>query len=137
LKSNADLPLYISRDPKPTVDLRARLRLGSALTPAQQYKYKHAGTPFCPHHQCIAQFGNARHMIMECPRFQVARYVCERRLRDEPYFSVPLTFELVLGLAPTIPKQLAKERAFAKDTHSLCLDITGEFILAINRANPL
>jgi hypothetical protein len=136
-KTNAEVPLYLSVDVKPVVVVRARLRLGSALTPSRHFVYGHAGSPFCQHSGCVAKVGTAYHMFVECPRFESARAVCVRRLKEELYFPVSFSIEVILGKAPAPPANLAKERAFLQGIHARCLEITGDFISTVNRMHPL
>jgi hypothetical protein len=135
-KGSPDLPLYVLVDHKPVVDIRARLRLGSALTPSRLFMYG-LGSPLCQHAPCVNMQGSIRHLFLDCPKFAVARQDCQEKLKTTLYFPVKLTIELVLGHPPTPPSGFATDSDFMKSTHIKCLLITGEFILAVNRLHFL
>jgi hypothetical protein len=133
LKPSPELPLYITADTKPLVCVRARLRMGVALTPKRLFLYRVIDSPRCP--RCGVE-GNARHVLLDCPEYHVSRSVCSSKLAFLP-FHVDLTYELLLGLRPAIPAALKKEHAFIAKFHKQCLQITGDFLLSINSRHPL
>jgi hypothetical protein len=133
LKPSAGVASYIQVDPKPIVCLRARLRLGVALTPQRRFIYKQVPSPLCL--RCLV-VGSTDHILLHCLHFSRSRASCIELLRGL-CFSVDLTLELVLGDPPLTPAAYRGERAFLKSIHEQCLNITGDFLLSINRTMPL
>ena len=136
-KGTPEVPLYVLIDHKPVIDIRARLRLGSALTPLRLFTYGRAGSPLCQYASCINMQGSVRHLFLDCPRFNLARQECQEKLQNTLFFPVKLTIELVLGHPPTPPSGFATDTDLMKSTHIKCLSITGELILAVNRLHFL
>ena len=131
LKPYYGLPRYVDRDSKPTVVLRARLRLGCALTPRRHYIYRHVPSPNC---DCGGGFGDTHHVILHCPKFATERSLCVDALHLL-YVPVELTVDLALGEPPPAPpnRSLRGEKAFLRSLHDQCLHITGLFLQAIDR----
>ena len=129
LKADLLPELYLSHDPKPIVSIRARCRLGVALTPKQLFKYKKRASPLCESCHVV---GDLKHVLMDCTRFNVARLACAKAL-SWLYVPIPLDLNLILGLAPFLPPRFADEKKFQVLIHEQCLDHTGKFLAAISR----
>jgi len=76
VKPVLDRPRYISVDPKPIVGIRARLRLGSALTPKRRFIYGLAVNNKC---EC-GRVGDTDHILLHCKRLTKERLVCTNHL---------------------------------------------------------
>jgi hypothetical protein len=130
IKPLSDCPRYIFVDPKPIVCIRARLRLSVALTPQRRFVYGVSSSARC---ECGWLVGDTNHVVMICSKFALDRSVCSNLLLS---CSVPvkLTLGLVLGSPPPVDDpSLRGARAFLQDLHDRCLNITGQFLLAIDR----
>jgi hypothetical protein len=134
IKPELDCPRYISVDSKPLVCIRARLRLASALTPRRRFIYGLTNTDKC---EC-GLVGDTEHVLMKCTKFNADRSVCSTGLL-ELYSPVKLTLALVLGQPPPLPadRTLHNEKSFLKLWHEQCLQITGVFLLSIDRRSRL
>jgi hypothetical protein len=130
LKPQCGLARYISVDSKPTVCVRARLRMGVALTPKRHHLYKHTPSPQC---DCGTGVGDIEHIILHCPKFAAGRSVCEAQLQSlSP--SLNLSVHLALGGSPPKPLiQTVRGRFNQQNLHDNCLSITGRFLLDIDR----
>jgi hypothetical protein len=129
LKPQCGMARYISVDSKPTVCIRARLRMEVALTPARHYLYKHTMSSQC---DCGTGVGNIEHVILHCPKFAVARNACTvqlERLTPPQFLTVPLA----LGAMPPKPLAPNRGRVSLQKLHDNCLHITGRFLLGIDR----
>jgi hypothetical protein len=133
VKPSTGVASYIQFDPKPIVCLRARLRLGVALTPQRRFIYKQVPSPLC--RRCLV-VGSTEHILLHCLQFGMVRARCTELLRGL-CFSVDLSVQLVLGEPPPTPAAYRGERAFLKSIHEQCLNITGDFLLSINKTMPL
>ena len=97
LKPVLDQPLYLAVDPKPTVCIRARLRLSCALTPKRRFIYGKAASDKC---EC-GELGDTHHVLLRCRKFENDRSLCAVRLQAlKP--PVVLTRDVVLGLPPPV-----------------------------------
>jgi hypothetical protein len=131
IKPLGDCARYISVDPKPIVCIRARLRLSVALTPQRRHVYRLADSPRCG---CGWPVGDTNHVVMLCPKFASARSVCSNLLLSCAV-PVKLTLDLVLGNPPLVDDQWwSGQRALLRDLHDQCLNITGDFLLFIDRS---
>src|SRR6185437_2904573 len=81
LKPSPDIPLYLKIDTKPLVCIRARLRMGVALVPARRYIYDRRQSRQCGH--CVDVIGSAEHVLLDCPRFAVARSTLSHSLQSQ------------------------------------------------------
>src|SRR5690242_18731248 len=97
IKSTAGVASYVNFDTKPVACLRARLRLGVALTPHRRFIYRQVLSPQCPRCDVV---GSAEHVILH---FGVARSHCIKSLTDL-YFPA---LELVFGDPPPTPPSFA------------------------------
>jgi hypothetical protein len=124
---------YISVDTKPTVCIRARLRLDVALTPRRKLIYR-----LVPNDVCCGESGNTEHVLMRCNKYTAARTKCSNDLLNL-YIPITLTLSLLLGLPPPPPidPSLRHEKAFLTDLHDSCLHITGAFLLHIDKVSHL
>ena len=130
MKPGVETPRYVHIDRKPLVCIRARLRLGVALTPARKHIYGLQVNANCD----CGGIGDTEHVLLWCPKFAADRNVCSDSLQREPYFPVELTLPLLLGDAPPTPEgNLRCEKTFLRLQHDLVLGITGTFLLAIDR----
>jgi hypothetical protein len=77
-------------------------------------------------------------VLMKCTKFNAERSICSTSLLDL-YSPVKLTLALVLGQPPPLPadKTLHNEKSFLKLWHEQCLQITGVFLLSIDRRSRL
>ena len=133
IKSSAGIASYILHDSKPVVCLRARFRLGVALTPQRRFIYSQVSSSLCPRCGVV---GTTKHIILHCIHFGEVRARCAVSLAGL-YFPVVLTLDLVLGEPPSTPAAYVGERKFLKSIHEQCLRITGEFLLDINKKMPI
>jgi hypothetical protein len=93
VKPVLERPLYITYDSKPTVSIRARLRLSSALTPKRRFIYGLAVNDRC---EC-GMVGDTDHVLLQCPKFSKERSVCSDHLRAL-FPQVVMTRDIILGL---------------------------------------
>jgi hypothetical protein len=133
IKPSPDIPRYLYTDSKPTVCIRARLRLSCALTPRRKFIYGLTTSD-----TCCGETGDAAHVILRCKRFDSARATCTQHLLDL-YVSVHLTLDLALGLPPPLPsdRSLHREKTFLQNHHDNCLRITGTFLRSIDSTSRL
>lgn len=130
VKPVLERPRYLSTDSKPTVCIRARLRLGVALTPKRRFIYGKALSDKC---EC-GQVGDTDHILLRCRRFDRDRSTCVVKLQAlcPP---VVLTREVIFGLPPPIPSDFVANSYTRKQLtlrHEKCLFYTGKFITAID-----
>ena len=128
-KPCVDACRYLAVDGRPVVCIRARLRLNVALTPKRRHLYGLLPSPLCVH--CHNGMGDASHILLTCPKFASERARCVARLQRLSY-PVELTLRVCLGECPPSPEIFAKERTFARLRHDDCLQITGDFLRAVD-----
>src|SRR5205809_342604 len=87
VKSSHGVASYLSHDCKPVVCLRARLRLGVALTPLRRFIYRQVLSPMCPRCGVV---GSTEHVVLHCAHFGVVRARCMDSL-SALFFPVQLT----------------------------------------------
>jgi hypothetical protein len=128
LKPSPELPLYLLKDKKPLLVVRARLRLGVALVPHRKHVYNKAESKHCAH--CIHPIGTVEHVLMLCPQFMTARCILVDALQslDPP---VALTPNLLLGCPPAEGVNLPKKHRLL--LHEQCLQTTGDFLVLLDR----
>jgi hypothetical protein len=134
LKPSPDPPRYLTVDDKPVVCIRARLRLSVALTPQRKFRYRHTD-----HDQCCGETGTTEHVLLRCNRFAGPRAACILALSKLP-ISVHLTLDLALGLPPPIPPTSFprhRKKSLLQDLHDHCLNITGNYLSAIDTISRL
>jgi hypothetical protein len=128
LKPSPDLPLYFTVDRKPLLAVRARLRLGVALVPKVKRRYDKSVHKTCVH--CRWPVGTVRHVLMMCPLFldDRASLIIALLALDPP---VALNLDVLLGRPPreiaALPSKLAKQ------VHTECLRLTGEFLIRTDK----
>jgi hypothetical protein len=146
LKPSSTPALYLSIDEKPIVCIRARFRLSVALTPHRKFIYRQIDNDLC-----CGESGDTSHVFLRCNKFHVARSQCIHDLHHL-YIPVKLTVDLMLGLPPPLPppppppppplppplpstknKSLRLDKSFLHLLHQQCLQITGDFLLAIDK----
>lgn len=132
MKPTSEQARYLAIDPKPTVCIRARLRLSVALTPRRKHLYSLVGSD-----KCCGVSGDTAHVIMHCTKFTTARLKCVNDLQ-RLYTPITLTVNLALGHPPPPPadKSLCCKQ-FLRELHDKCLLITGVFISAIDAISRL
>lgn len=130
MKPCAEVPRYLSVDPKPTVAVRARLRFSVALTPHRRHIYGLQPSPAC---WCGELDGDTDHVLLHCPKFAAARQLCSTALQGL-YDPQALTRQLLLGQPPVISAHLRGERSFQRLLHDEVLRVTGDFLLSIDRS---
>jgi hypothetical protein len=80
LKLEPGLPAYLVHDNKTTAARRARLRFDRTGLNASLFHRRLAASPDCP--ECKGQAETADHVIMQCPKYNAARLLCDGRLRQ-------------------------------------------------------
>lgn len=126
LKPNAEICRYLMVDEKPTVCIRARLRLGVALTPHRRCVYGLTKSEACV---CGYRVGDVRHVLLFCNQLNRWRRSCAaelRRLSPQAHISLHILFG---GLPPSI--RLTKGRA--RVLLDACIRTSGDFLLNIDR----
>jgi len=119
LKPQLPAASYLKIDRKPAVCIRARVRLGVALSFVVLKRYKKRESSTCDF--CPAE-GTIDHILLHCPRFSLDRSICASSLTDLPS-SPTLTMDLLRGC---IPPDLRKYES------NQCLAITAEFLSAVS-----
>jgi len=119
LKPQLSPASYLKIDRKPAVCIRARVRLGVALSFVVLKRYGKRESSTCDF--CPAE-GTIDHMLLHCPRFTLDRSICASALADLPS-SPALTLDLLRG---RIPPDLRKSES------NQCLAITAEFLSAVS-----
>ena len=130
LKPSFDLATYLAVDSRPAVCIRARIRLGVALSFFILHRYKKRANPHCPYCPPLT-IGNTKHILLECPHHGRARQMCMDRLQRLSYPAL-LTWDLLRGLPPPPPSGLDRERAFLATYHKQCLAITADFLVIVS-----
>jgi hypothetical protein len=115
---------YLEADNKPIVCIRARLRLGVALTPQRHHIYKHQPTAAC---SCGGGIGDVAHVLMACNKHNQARSACQSALKNV-FYGVPMTLELLLGERP----DMSAFPADCRDVRSTLASALPECIKLIN-----
>jgi hypothetical protein len=130
LKPGLDANRYLVIDGKPAACVRARLRLGVALTPRRHHLYGHSPTAECP---CGGGVGDVAHVLMACPRHEQARSACANDLQRHSY-PVPMSLDLLLGNRPDLSRHrhVGLCRSFLDLMHDFCLSVTSKFLLSID-----
>lgn len=124
---------YLRHDPPRIAMLRARLRLQRAHTNQYRVKFRlpqpNLVAELCEHPPCLTSgiMETIEHVLLHCPRYQLARQVLVRTIRNiytwpSAVVFLPLTVPFVLGafavqLAPALSSQL--------------LTASGDFLFAI------
>jgi hypothetical protein len=125
---------YLYHDTKPTVGIRAKLRLGVALSFSKLFLFKKRESSACDF--CSTTDGSSIHLFMHCPHLAYLRSICETDLL-QLHPPIPLTYDLILGNPPSLAKNKAYGRKFLDDLHKRCLGITAKFILAVSKIHYL
>jgi len=124
MKPSLKPPMYLFIDSKPAVCIRARVRLGVALSFARLFLFRKRDSASCAF--CGLE-GTIEHLLMVCPRFHTSRSACRRALeRLRPPFT--LSMEVLCGKVPVD----VVDRAFKKT-----LPITARFLLAVSKVQFL
>lgn len=111
---------YLKVDRKPAVCIRARVRLGVALSFVVLNRYRKRDSPSCDY--CAAAEGSIDHLLLQCPRFDLDRSICSSSLADLPS-SPTLSLDLLRGCTPP---DMRKAEA------NQCLSITATFLSAVS-----
>ena len=117
------------------VTIRARLRMGVALLPARRHIYDRRISSACPHDSCHGAHGDATHVLLNCPRFAAPRLTLSHALQSRLRVKVALSLGLLHGQPP--PEAGGFPHKTAVLMHRQCLDLTGDFLLCVNRVMKL
>jgi len=87
---------YLQLDSKPAVCIRARVRLGVALSFDKLLRYRKRADDLCDHCGGVAR-GTIEHILLACPHFHAARAACEAALALD---GVALSMDILCGQLP-------------------------------------
>lgn len=117
---------HIRLDTRPDAILRARIRLNRAHFNARQHKLQLTDSPLCP--TCCVPETDA-HVLLECARFDAARFACHAEISDCANIQPPLTFNIFAG-------DYSRIQVLGLDA-SAAHDATRSFLRTINRSRPI
>jgi hypothetical protein len=111
---------YLTLDSKPAVCIRARVRLGVALSFDKLHRYRKRDDDLCDHCGRVTR-GTVMHLLLACPHFQTARAICEAALAADGF---ALSLDVLCGLLPSHTR-----KKLIKRVH----DATAVFLLQVSK----